>query len=36
MEAMIKDSLMGFAWVGAAGVFLCSAVQIIRLIRRGG
>lgn len=34
MVALLKDSLMGFAWLGAAGVLLCSALQIARLIRQ--
>ncbi len=34
MVALLKDSLMGFAWLGAAGVLVCSAFQVLRLIRR--
>ena len=34
MVTLFKDSLMGFAWLGAAGVFLLSACQLFSLIRR--
>ncbi len=34
MVALLKDSLMGFAWLGAAGVLVCSAIQVLQLIRR--
>jgi len=35
MFSFIKSGLMGMAWVGAAGVLLCSAVQMVRRLVRG-
>jgi hypothetical protein len=34
MFDIIKSGLMGVAWLGAAGVLLCSTLQVIRLLRR--
>ena len=34
MFSLIRSGLIGVAWVGAAGVLLCSALQMVRLLVR--
>lgn len=34
MFSLIRSGLMGVVWVGAAGVLLCSAMQMVRLLVR--
>lgn len=34
MEMLFRDGLMGFAWLSAAGVLVCSACQFFRLAKR--
>ena len=36
MVGLLRDGLMGFAWLGAAGVLVCSVCQIVQMIRNGG